>query len=170
MSVREYENDRESLLRETKRKERKLETQQRQMLDAVAEGEDFDVETFEWVELGNVEIKVKAWFPGETLDQMSQFATADPETVNPQESIQANINALVEMTETITGKGETFDTKTEIRTFWENAFSKWGDQFLAKAVKTVVTPAKENSDTEDVVDSFRSEKRPSDRGASEWRS
>lgn len=168
--VREYDNDRDSLIDETKAKQERLEEQQSAMLEAVADGDDFEVESYEWVSLGNVDLKVKAWFPGETLEEIAGFASGEMDIQNAEKGIDANISALTSMTEIISGDESQFDTTPEIRSFWKSGFGKWGDQFLAQAVETVITPAKENSDTEDVVDSFRGEKRPTDRGASEWRS
>lgn len=152
----DYEERKERLIEDAKSTRQELEQEQSAMLEAVAEGEDFEIESYEWVELGGVQLQVKAWFPGDTLEEIAGMAevaeTRDPSAARA--GIRTNINALTEMTEVIEGGDRRFQSDERIRMFWNNYFEKWGDQGLEKAVETVIEPAEENSDREDTMKSF----------------
>ena len=159
MSEMNINTDREALIEDAKETRSQLEAEQNEMLEAVASGEEFDVENYEWVELGGVDLQVKAWFPGDTLEEIAGMAEAaqanNPSAAGP--AIRTNINALTNMTEVIEGGNQRFTSEERIRQFWNNYFEKWGDQGLGQAVETVITPAEENTDKEDAMRSFPGE-------------
>lgn len=157
------------LLEQAAQSKARNESRHNDMLEAVAEGEDWNVEDYEWVSLGGLELKVKTWIPGDVMDRMGGLAEM-AESENPavaRDAIRANVESLTTQTEVIQSDGATFETNADIRQFWQSFVDKWGDQGLERALEAVLEPIEEERDRkEDAIESFRANKRsPSDRGA-----
>jgi hypothetical protein len=146
------------LIEKTKEAKESAEQQHNEMLEAVAEGEDWNVEDYEWVELGGVELKVKTWLPGDTMDRMGALGEA-AETQDPsaaREMVHGGIESLTTQTEIIQSGGAVFETNSDIRQFWQNYTEKWGNKGLEKAIETVMGPIEDEQERkEETMRSFR---------------
>lgn len=167
------EKERE-LIEKTKQAREEHAKQHNEMLEAVAEGEDWNVEDYEWVSLGGVELKVKTWMPGdveEDLGTLMEMADNE-EAAALANSGRVTVEALTEQTEVVSGKEMTQETKSEVRQFWINYWQRWGSQGLEKAIEAVTEPIEDARETkQDAHQSFRADqKRPSNREPSDWRS
>lgn len=153
-----YDERRQRLIESAREERQRHEAQQEAMLEAVAEGENFDIESHTWVSLGEADLHVKEWFPGDTVDQLAQ-ADMDPNDAtgaDANRAIGGVLEAFVTMTDAIEAGDQRVESKPQIRSFWRSYFERWGDQGLAEAFDVVLTPAIENSEGEEAVESFRS--------------
>jgi len=128
------------------------------MLDAVAEGEEFQIEDYEWVELGSAELKVKTWYPGDLLnnvaDRQEEVSKDGGDSV--RQYIELNIDILTSQTEVVRAAGSEWTEKAQIRSFFEKFFERFGLTGIERAIDRVSAPVSDNSDEEDVMKSFRS--------------
>lgn len=154
----DYQSKREELIEKVGEKRQEDEQAHQALLNAVSEGEEFEVENYEWVQLGNVDVKVKTWFPGDVIDKISSFSAEEINPSEAQSAIHSTVDALGQMTEMVESGDVRVNNESGIRSFYKQYYDKWGDQGLEMAVKTILEPAQDNSDKSDVMDSFRSEK------------
>lgn len=155
-----YDGRREELIERTKQQRQQDEQEHQALLDAVEAGEEFEVENYEWVELGSAELRVKAWFPGDVTDKIAAFGEAVDDPSAARQGIQATLDALVEMTECIQTSEIKVVSEGKIRNFYRRFYDKWGVSGLERAVDTVVSPAEEGMQSrQDVVQGFRGEGR-----------
>lgn len=167
----EYLERREQLREQTVAFRQEKEQQHNALLEAVAEGEEFETHTYEWVTIGNVDIEVKTWYPGNVIDAFTDIAeglnvTSAEQAQNPEglmqdidiaqlsPTIREIIGVLTEMTNRIRGNGEVVDDTEAIESFWRGFYGQHGDRALDVAAEKVLGPAEENTDREDVIESF----------------
>lgn len=151
----EYEQRRKELIEEAQETKQQYDEQHAELLDAVESGEEFQVEDYEWVNLGELEIKVKTWFPGDTLDKLTSLEEGD---ATAQESINATIEAFTKLTEQIR-KDDPVTDREGIESFWLVYYDKWGSQGLFEAMDVIASPAIDNSNEKQVRESFRGSER-----------
>lgn len=151
----DLEEHKQELYEKTANKRQEDSKRHNELLDAVAEGEEFDVEKYEWVELGGVELKVKAWFPGGTIDKLTALGDEPESGKEASNKIHGALDALIEMTEAIRHGDTTISAGGQIRGFYLDYYERWGDQGLMKAAEAVISPAESNADREEVMQSFR---------------
>lgn len=137
----------QELLEDARQSKAELEAAQNEALEAIASGEE--LEQYETVSLGELELEVKAYLPGDVEDTVLQ-AQQLGESEDPAEikrSMETMLSALAEMT--------TSDTYN--MGFWREFHRKWGANGLILAVETILDPASENmEDKRDAMDGFRS--------------
>lgn len=153
----EYEDRRDSLIQDAKESRAEAEAKQNEMLEAVAAGEEFEIEDYEWVSLGNVDLKVRTWLDGDTLED---FAALEEEmsrgdTPVAKRALEAEMNVLVTQTEVIEAGANRMETEADIREFWRRYVSKWGDKGLEQASEVIQEPLDlENEKEGEVAQSF----------------
>ena len=152
MTELDYEEKRKELIGKVKDHKKEAEAEQQAALEAIAQGGD--LERYATVELGELEIEVKAWIPGEVEEtiQQAQAIAESGDEADISKSMETMITALEEMT-----VSDTFN-----RHFWRQYYSKWGSAGMVVGVETILTPAMEEiEDMEDGIKSFRPETRGS---------
>jgi Spy/CpxP family protein refolding chaperone len=127
----EYQQRRQELIEDAKEERRELEDKQTEALAEIAKGEE--IESYQTVSLGELELEVKGWSPGdttETVEQAMRMAESeDPEDM--KQSMETMLSALVDMT-----VSDTYDM-----TFWRAYYEKYGPQGMQPAVETILGPA-----------------------------
>lgn len=142
----EAEARKQQLIEETREAKRELDQAQSEALDQIASGGD--LEKFETVELGELELEVKAWLPGDVADTVEKAQRlADGDDVSDvRESMETMLDALSSMT-----VDAQYGTP-----FWEEFYSRYGPTGLMLAVETVLEPAQEEIENKrDAMDGFR---------------
>lgn len=139
------EKERE-LLEDARETKKELEQQQNEALEAIAKGGD--LEEYETVELGELELEVKSWLPGDVEDTVLQAQklgeSEDPAQI--KRSMETMLSALAEMT-----TDGTYDMG-----FWRQFHQEYGANGLILAVETILEPANENMEKKkEGVDGFR---------------
>lgn len=145
-SEEEYEARAEELKRQAKDEYESISEKQQAALKEIAEGES--LESYETVALGNLDIEVKAWFPGETMDavEAAQTAANTEDMAQIRRSIDTMLAALDEMT-----RDSTYDMR-----FWRQYYQSYGPEGLMVAMQRVLGPATENMDEKgDAAAGFR---------------
>jgi hypothetical protein len=145
-SEEEFEQRQQELLEDARNEKQQREAAQNEALKQIAEGES--LEEYETVELGDLELEVKAWLPGDVEDTVLQAQqlgdSEDPAEI--KRSMETMLSALAEMT-----TEETYDMG-----FWRKYYRKWGAEGLIMAVSTVLEPAGESLERKrEGVDGFR---------------
>jgi hypothetical protein len=101
-SEEEYEQRRQELIEEAKADKNELDDAQNEALAAIAS--EGGLEDYATVELGELEIEVKAWLPGDVEDTVLQAQqlgdSEDPAQI--KRSMETMLSALDEMTTTMT--------------------------------------------------------------------
>lgn len=142
----EYEERKRALIEDAAETKKELDDKQE---DALAQIGGAGIETFETVELGELEVEVKAWMPGNVTDivqQARQIANQGGES-NIRESMDTMIAALAEMTTDSTYNPE----------FWRVFYEQYGPEGIMLAVETVLKPASEGmNERQEALESFRS--------------
>jgi hypothetical protein len=136
------EAQREELIREHDKAKRQYEQEKGELLEAVKQEEEFEHESYEWVELGDVEIKVKAWIPGDAMDTINQFAQADQSGEIPD--FAALVDAAKQLTEVIRSGDVSWQTEGRINDFWDTYYNEHGSNVVYAAAERVYQPALEN--------------------------
>lgn len=107
------------------------------------------LERYETVQLGDLEIEVKGWLPGDveqTVRKAEQIAQ-DGDHKAAVESIETFLSALAEMT-----RNEDFDLG-----FWRDFYERWGPEGVLLAAEKVFEPAVDSmEDKQEAIDGFRS--------------
>lgn len=127
------------LLQETEAAKRQHEQEQAELLEAVKNDKELEHDSYEWVELGDAEIKVKSWLPGSVVNTLEQYAEAEQEgSVPPVSDI---VGAAITQTEVIRSGDVSWSTDTQIQAFWESYYAEHGDTVLEVAVERILNPA-----------------------------
>jgi hypothetical protein len=158
----DYEQKATELMEKAAEHREAAEQEQQEMLDAVAEGEDWNVEETEWVELGNVDLEVKTWIGGEVIEDVAQLEEMqgmdDPRAA--RKGLETNIRMLTEQTETVKHGGNVFSNDNTIQQFWQGYVDRFGDKGILRAIDAVTEPIEtEEQRKQDVVESFPAKKR-----------
>lgn len=145
-SEEEQESFRENLLEDTREAYKQHEAEQSDALDAIASGSD--LEEYQTVTLGELELEVKAWLPGSVEDTVLKAQDAaesdDPQEV--KESLETMISALAEMS-----TSDVYNSH-----FWRKYYDEYGAVGLILAVETLLEPASDKlEERQDAVDGFR---------------
>ena len=111
------------------------------------------------MQLGSVDVKVKAWMPGESLNAIER-AQRLSERENMQDAIEGIETLKTGMTavtvELQLGEDITITESEDIRGFWDGFVDKWGVPGLQEAAETVLKPATDDmEDKADAADGFR---------------
>lgn len=145
-SEEEYEDRRRELITDAAQTKQELEAKQNEALEEIAEGEQ--LERYETISLGNLELEVKGWLPGGVEDKATR-AMELAESEDPakfKESKETMLPALAEMT-----AGEQYDVG-----FWQEYANRYGQEGVLIAVQKVMAPAQENlEDRQEALDGFR---------------
>lgn len=152
------EEQKELIKQASEQKYQEQQAQHAAMLEAVAQGENgISVEKYEWVELGNVDAKVKAWMPGEAMDSITKASRlSQRESLHDAtESFHTMVEGMTQVTEVLKYQSvETTDQK-EIREFWVGMYDEWGVNGFQEAAGIVLEPAtNDREEKEAAVDSF----------------
>lgn len=152
----EYRERQRELIEETREAKQELEAQQQAALEAISEGGD--IEEYATVKLGELDVDVLAWLPGEVEDTVlkaqSLADSDDPDAI--RKSKDTLISALTDMT-----------VREDLnRKFWQSYHAKYGLQGLMVAADTVFEPAMQNvEERKDAVDGFRPDGQSAQPGA-----
>jgi len=157
----DYEAQRKELIQDAKETKQEHEAKQSEMLDAVAQGDDgIDVEDYETVIVGKVEVTAKAYMPGESLNTIERA-----QRLAKRENVDAAIESIATMTEAMTvvterlkhtETGAVIESDGNIREFWQGMFEKWGVDGYQQAAMTVLEPATEDMEEKaEAAESFR---------------
>jgi hypothetical protein len=144
----DYDELKEQVISEAKETKQEVDQKQQEALNAISQGGQ--LENYETVYLGELEIEVKGWLPGDVEQTVTQAkSVADSEDAEQiRKSMETMLHALTEMT-----VDETYSMG-----FWRKYYAKYGPEGLILAVKTIMEPAKEGiEDKKDGVESFRPE-------------
>lgn len=127
----EYEERRKALIEETAESKAELEEKQTEALAEIAKGEE--LKQYDTVELGDLELEVKAWVPGDTADTIQRaMQLAQSETPHEaKQSMETMLIALADMT-----VDDTYNVD-----FWRAYYEEYGPTGLEPAVNTVLSPA-----------------------------
>lgn len=136
----------EELLEATNDTAAEKKAEQTELLAAVAEGEQgISVEDYEWVQIGQVDVKVKAWMPGESLNAIERAKRlAEREnTSDTLEGIATMKDGMTAVTETIKLESRDIEVADEedIRDFWGGMVNTWGIEGFQEAADIVLEPA-----------------------------
>lgn len=137
---------REELIHKAQNTKEDLDAKQNEALEAIASGEE--LERYETVSLGNLEIEVKGWLSGDTTDtvQKAQRLADSNDMDEIRESMETMLSALDDMT-TSSDYG---------MQFWREYYRRYGPEGLAVAVETVLEPASEDMEAKkESLDGFR---------------
>jgi hypothetical protein len=145
-SEEEYEQRRQELIEEAKADKNELDDAQNEALAAIAS--EGGLEDYATVELGELEIEVKAWLPGDVEDTVLQAQqlgdSEDPAQI--KRSMETMLSALAKMT-----VADDYDMA-----FWREFHERYGANGLIMAVDTVLGPANGNMEArKEGVDGFR---------------
>jgi len=132
----------QKLIQEAEHAKRQHEQEKGELLEAVKNEEEFTHESYEWVELGDVELKVKSWIPGDSMDAINNFAQADQSGQIPDFS--ELIEAAKELTEVVRTADVTWETQALIDDFWDSYYAEHGSNVIYAAAERVYKPALEN--------------------------
>jgi hypothetical protein len=157
----EYEQRREELISDAKETKHELEAKQSEMLEAVASGDDgIDVEDYATVQVGEVEVRAKAYMPGESLSTIKRA-----QRLAKRENLEAALDSINTMTDAMTvvterldhaPSGTVIESNEEIRTFWKGMFQEWGVNGFQQAAEKVLEPASEDLESKaESAESFR---------------
>ena len=104
---------------------------QEEALSEIAQGEN--LEKYETIYLGDLEMDVRAWVPGNAMSQIqkAQNIAEDEDTSRMMESMETMINALAEV-----AVSDTYDSS-----FWRAYFNRYGPEGMLVAVEKVLGPA-----------------------------
>jgi hypothetical protein len=136
------------LLESAKESKQEREAEQNEALQAIAEGGE--LEKYETVELGELELEVKAWLPGDTTETVQEAnRLADTEDIQQiKRSMRTFLQALADMT-----VSDTYDLQ-----FWRKYYQRYGPEGMIVAVETVLEPASESlEEQKQGAKSFRSD-------------
>jgi hypothetical protein len=150
------DEQREQLLEETEAEARQYEQEQAELLEAVKNEEEFSHGGTEWVELGDVDLKVRTEMPGDVVDTMTEVAETEQSGAMPD--LSQVVDAAAKMTEQITKGDVSWSTQPRIEDFWGAYYAEHGSTVVTTAVERVLEPALENMDGQ-VPQSFRNERR-----------
>lgn len=143
---RDYDDKRQELIRDAKQTKEELEKKQAEALKEIETGQD--LERYERVYLGDLELEVKAWIPGgmiEDINHANNLAQRDD-----SEATMSSINTMLSVLDDMTT-----DTAYSMA-FWRKYFQKWGAEGVQVAVETVIEPAQERQEEKiDNLDGFR---------------
>ena len=145
----EYQQKREELIADAKETKHELEAKQSEMLAAVASGDEgIDVEDYETVQVGEVEVTAKAYMPGESLSTIKRA-----QRLAKRDNLEAALDSISTMTDAMTVVTErlehsqsdtVMEDKEVIREFWKGMFSEWGVEGFQQAAEKVLEPASED--------------------------
>ena len=141
--VERYNELKEQDLREDLVEER---ARQEEALQQIAAGEK--LVRYDTVQLGNLELEVKAWLPGSVEETvMSAWDLTDRDDAQAiRESMETMLTALAEMT-----TSEDYN-----REFWRRYYERYGAVGMIEAVETILEPASEYmQEKQEAVDGFR---------------
>jgi hypothetical protein len=132
----------EKLIKEAEQAKRQHQQEKGELLEAVKNEEEFTHESYEWVELGDVELKVKSWIPGESMDAINKFAQADQSGEIP--NFSELIEAAKELTEVVRTANVNWQTQAKVNDFWDSYYNEHGSNVIYAAAERVYQPALEN--------------------------
>jgi hypothetical protein len=146
-SEEEFERQQRELIEETRQEKQQLEQKQNEALQAIAEGEE--LEEFETVSLGELELRVKGWIPGDTTDTVQEaMQLAESEDM---EHVRQSMSVMLEALDDMTADSD-FDMR-----FWREYYTRYGPSGMITAVETILEPAVQNMEQKkEGVDGFRS--------------
>lgn len=127
----EYDAKRQELINDAKETKERIERKQNEALAEIAKGED--LEQYETISLGNLEMEVKAWVPGDATNSISQAAqlAQSGNIADIQDSMEQFLPALDELTV----------SNDYSMGFWREYYNRYGPQGMLIAVEKVCGPA-----------------------------
>jgi hypothetical protein len=130
---------REELIEETEAAKRQHEQELTELTQAVKNDEELEHDQYDWVEVGDVEMKVKAWLPGDTMDTLEEYSEADESGSMPP--ISDIVDIAISQTEVIRSGDVSWSKQSQIQAFWEKYYEEQGDTVLEVALNRVLDPA-----------------------------
>ena len=134
-SEEEFEQRQQELLEDARNEKEQREAAQNEALREIAKGDDLT--EYEVIQLGQLDMRVKAWVPGtatQPIHNAAQKADSlddDAGMAEVSESMEAFLPALDELT-----VSSDYD-----RSFWRMYYEKFGPQGMIEAVNRVCGPA-----------------------------
>lgn len=130
---------REELISDTEAAKRQAEQEQAELLEALEAEEEFEHRSYEWVEIGDVELKVKTWLPGDVNDTIQAYAEAEQSGDVPD--FEPMIEAAKTQTEVVRTADVSWSTDAKISKFWDMYYSEHGSNVLLTVFDRVFDPA-----------------------------
>lgn len=144
--TQEYDEKRQELIKDAKQTKEELEAKQAEALKEIETGQE--LERYETVQLGNLDLEVKAWIPGGMVEDINHANNLAQR--NDPQAMMDSINTMLSVLEDMT------TDPTYSMAFWRQHFQKWGPEGLQSAVETVLEPAQDRmEDKQDALDGFR---------------
>jgi hypothetical protein len=138
----------EQLLQDTQEHFSEKRQKQEEALSEIAQGEN--LEKYETIFLGDLEMDVRAWVPGNAMSQIqkAQNIAEEEDASRMMESMETMINALAEV-----AVSETYDTA-----FWRTYFERYGPEGMLVAVEKVLGPAIDSMEDRAPVENMEGKK------------
>ncbi len=128
---------REQLIDDAKQAKREHDAEQAELLDAVKNDKEFVHDGHEWVEVGDVEFRVRTDLPGDVIDTLQTFSAGDDELPD----MRPLVNVATRMTDVIRTEGTMWETEAKIREFWQAYYHEHGDIVLEVVSDRILSPA-----------------------------
>jgi hypothetical protein len=135
----DYDEKRKELINEAKETKEQIERKQNEALAEIAKGED--LEQYKTIQLGNLEMEVKAWVSGDATDALTNAMeiaqdAQEGSASHVRDSMQEILPALASFTV----------SNDYSMAFWQEYYRRYGPQGLMVAFEKVCGPALEDMD------------------------
>jgi len=131
---------------------RQAQQEEQEFLQALENEEEFEHKTYEWIEIGDVELKVRGWMAGDVIDTVQSYVEAEQEGEIPDFSPM--VDAAKTQTEVVQTADVRWTTEAKVNRFWEMYYDEHGSNVLAVAFSRVFDPAIEDMEGK-LPDSFQ---------------
>jgi hypothetical protein len=131
---------------------RQAQQEEQEFLQALENEEEFEHKTYEWIEIGDVELKVRGWMAGDVIDTVQSYVEAEQEGEIP--NFAPMVEAAKTQTEVVQTADVRWNTDAKIARFWEMYYDEHGSNVLAVAFSRVFDPAIEDMEGK-LPDSFQ---------------
>jgi len=131
---------------------RQAQQEEQEFLQALENEEEFEHKTYEWIEIGDVELKVRGWMAGDVIDTVQSYVEAEQEGEIPD--FAPMVDAAKTQTEVVQTADVRWTTEAKVNRFWEMYYNEHGSNVLAVAFSRVFDPAIEDMEGK-LPDSFQ---------------
>ena len=131
---------------------RQAQQEEQEFLQALENEEEFEHKTYEWIAIGDVELKVRGWMAGDVIDTVQTYVEAEQAGEIPD--FAPMVDAAKTQTEVVQTADVRWNTDAKIARFWEMYYDEHGSNVLAVAFSRVFDPAIEDMEGK-LPDSFQ---------------
>jgi len=131
---------------------RQAQQEEQEFLQALENEEEFEHKTYEWIKIGDVELKVRGWMAGDVIDTVQTYVEAEQAGEIPD--FGPMVEAAKTQTEVVQTADVRWNTDVKIARFWEMYYDEHGSNVLAVAFSRVFDPAIEDMEGK-LPDSFQ---------------